>query len=633
MSGFDTASPMSSKRIDRIKGHRRFPIGAEVVEGGVHFRVWAPASERVLVQLGKEVSMSVVEEFKLEPEPDGYHSGLVRAAEAGMHYRYRLASGAFPDPASRFQPQGPHGPSRVIDALGFQWTDQAWRGVSRRGQIIYELHIGTFTPEGTVEAAAEKLEYLRDLGVTLIELMPVADFPGRFGWGYDGVNIYAPRRLYGEPDDFRRLVDRAHALGVGVILDVVYNHFGPDGNYVGQFAPQYFSTRYHNEWNDPLNFDDEHSAPVREFFVENAAYWIEEFHLDGLRLDATHQIFDTSTEHLVAAVTQRAREAARGRGIYVASENEAEETRHVRSVEQGGCGVDALWNDDLHHAAIVALTGRREAYCSDYQGSPQEFVSAAKWGFLYQGQWWSWRKQRRGSPSLDTQPDNFVAFLQNHDQIANTMWGQRVHTVTSPGRYRAMTAWLLLGPETPMLFQGQEFAASSPFLYFADHGPELAKAVRAGRLEFRKLFPSAVAPMPDPESEETFRSCVLDWDEPSTNAWALRLHRDLIALRHADPLIEKATRGTFDGAVLSERAFLLRYFGTAGDRLLIVNLGEEFDCDASPEPLLAAPEGGEWRMGWSSDDIAYRGPGIASAECQGRWRIPAEAAMLFIADR
>ena len=363
---------------------RKFPIGAEVHGDGVRFRVWAPSSERVAVQIGKAVSMSDAKDFELDAEPDGYHSGFVPWAKAGMHYRYRLAAGSFPDPASRFQPEGPHGPSRIIDSSQFQWTDHSWKGVGRRGQVIYELHIGTFTPAGTFGGAAEKLDYLRDLGVTLVEVMPVADFPGRYGWGYDGVNLYAPTRLYGEPDDFRRFVDRAHALGVGVILDVVYNHFGPDGNYIAQYAPHFFSKRYRNEWNDPINFDDENSAPVREFFIENARYWIDEFHLDGLRLDATQQIFDSSAEHLVAAVNRAAREAAGPhRRVYISIENEAQESRLVRSIERGGCGGDSMWNDDFHHSAIVALSGRQEAYLRDYSGSAQEFASAAKWGFLY----------------------------------------------------------------------------------------------------------------------------------------------------------------------------------------------------------------------------------------------------------
>jgi maltooligosyltrehalose trehalohydrolase len=589
-------------------------------------------SEKVVVQLGDDVSMAGSREFELAVESDGYHAGFISAAKEGMHYRFRLNSGSFADPASRFQPQGPHGPSRIVDPARFSWTDHNWRGVSRRGQIIYELHIGTFTSEGTFESAMRKLEYLRDLGVTLVEVMPVADFPGRFGWGYDGVNLYAPSRLYGKPDDFRRFVDRAHALGIGVILDVVYNHFGPDGNYVGQFSSRYFSQRYHNEWNDPLNFDDEHSAPVREFFIENAAYWIDEFHLDGLRLDATQQIFDSSADHLVAAATRRAREAAAGRGIYVASENEAQDSTHIRQADQRGCGVDALWNDDFHHAAIVALSGRREAYCQNYKGSPQEFVSAAKWGFLYQGQRSSWRKQRRGSPALDAQPDNFVVFLQNHDQVANTMWGERVHTVATAGRLRAMTAWLLLGPATPMLFQGQEFASSSPFVYFADHGPDLADAVRKGRLELRQRFPSAAASMADPESEETFRSCVLDWKEASTNSWALQLHRDLIVLRRTDAVISQAVRGSYDGSILSGSAFMLRYFGPTGDRLLIVNLGSGFSLDPASEPLLAAPEGREWKLRWTSEDRSYQGSGAVAEEREYGWTIPAESAAFFVAD-
>lgn len=623
---------MSSRSSSETKDSRRYPIGAEVTEDGVHFRVWAPASARVFVQLADTASMVNMREFELEREADGYHSGLINEAKAGMHYRYQLESGAFPDPASRFQPEGPHGPSRIVDATEFPWTDQSWRGVTRRGQVIYELHIGTFTSEGTFAAATDKLEYLRDLGVTLIEVMPVADFPGQFGWGYDGVNLYAPTRLYGEPDDFRRFVDRAHALGLGVILDVVYNHLGPDGNYIGQFASYFFSKRYRNEWNESLNFDDEHNASVREFFIENAAYWIEEFHLDGLRLDATQQIFDSSEEHLVAAVTRRAREAAGKRGIYIASENEAQDTWHVRPTAAGGCGADALWNDDFHHAALVALTGNRDAYLGDYQGSPQEFVSAAKWGFLFQNQWAPWRKLRRGIPSLDVQPDNFIAFLQNHDQIANTMWGQRIHTATSPGRFRAMTAWLLLGPETPLLFQGQEFASSKPFQYFADHVPELAKGVKAGRLEFRKLFPNSRAVIADPEAENTFRNCVLDWDECVTHTWSLRLHRDLIALRKADSLIGNAARGNYDGAVLSNSAFLLRYFGMGTDRLLIVNLGGTLACDSAPEPLLAPPDGSVWKTCWSSEDIAYGGRGTEPVGPEGKWIMPGEAAVFLMAE-
>ena len=309
---------------------RRLPVGADVQPGGgVHFRVWAPASQRVAVSLADGDEFENAAKIPLFAEADGYWSVLVLEARAGMHYRYLLDTGAFPDVASRFQPQGPHGSSRVVDPDLFSWTDGAWRGVSREGQVIYEMHIGTFTPEGTWAAAMAQLSHLAELGVTLLEVMPVADFPGRFGWGYDGVNFFAPTRLYGEPDDFRRFVDAAHALGLGVILDVVYNHFGPDGNYLKEFAPYYSSNRYKIDWGDGINFDDWCNGPVRELFLANAAYWIDEFHLDGLRIDATQNINDASNEHILAAMVRCVRAAARGRGTYIVGENEPQHAQLV----------------------------------------------------------------------------------------------------------------------------------------------------------------------------------------------------------------------------------------------------------------------------------------------------------------
>ena len=615
---------------------RRLPVGAEVQpKGGVHFRVWAPKPARVAVVFGWRDDLLDATPAQLQAEPDGYWSADVSEARVGMRYRYKLDDGAYPDPASRYQPRGSHGVSQIVDPSGFPWTDEKWRGVEREGQVIYELHIGTFTAEGTWSAAEEQLPHLAELGVTLLEVMPVADFPGRYGWGYDGVNLFAPTRLYGEPDDFRRFVDRAHALGLGVILDVVYNHLGPDGNYLTEFAPHYFSKRYENEWGDALNFDDEHSAPVRELFIANAGYWIDEFHLDGLRLDATQQIFDASPEHVLAAIGRCVRKAARGRGTYLVNENEPQHARLVRPVETGGYGLDALWNDDFHHAAIVAMTGRDEAYYSDYRGSPQEFISAAKWGFLFQGQRCKWQAARRGTPSLDLAPANFVNFLQNHDQIANSLVGHRIHTVTSPGRLRALTALLLLGPNTPMLFQGQEFAATTPFLYFADHNPALAKAVAEGRVEFLKQFPSiasgdAATLLPKPELEETFLRCKLDFGDREKHAEVLRLHRDLIRLRRDTPLLGKARRGTYDGAVLGAAAFALRFFGTAqDDRLLIVNLGPHLHLDPAPEPLLAPALGCAWDVLWTSEDPQYGGGGAPPLDTEDNWHLPAEAAVLL----
>ncbi len=362
----------------------------------------------------------------------------------------------------------------------------------QKGQVLYEMHVGTFTPEGTWAAAETQIEALVDLGVTVIEMMPVADFAGRFGWGYDGVNLYAPTRLYGGPDDLRSFVNRAHALGIGVILDVVYNHLGPDGNYLGDFSPDYFTDRYKNDWGCAINFEG--GGPERSYFVENAGYWIDEFHFDGLRFDATQDIKDASREHVLASMSRRAREAAGARRILLVAENEPQETRLVRGLTDGGYGLDALWNDDYHHTAVVALTGRREAYYTDYKGSMQEFVSCAKYGYLYQGQWYSWQKKARGTPSLDLSPTKFVCYIENHDQVANSATGRRLHQLSSPGRYRAVTALTLLGPATPLLFQGQEFASTAPFLFFADHREELRQAICDGRREFLSQFKTVADP-------------------------------------------------------------------------------------------------------------------------------------------
>jgi maltooligosyltrehalose trehalohydrolase len=475
------------------------------------------------------------------------------------------------------------------------------------------------------------------MGITLLEVMPVADFPGSFGWGYDGVNQFAPTRLYGQPDDFRRFVDRAHALGLGVILDVVYNHFGPDGNYLKQFAEEYFTDRYANEWGDAINFDGPGAGPVREFFLTNGAYWIEEYHLDGLRLDATQQIFDAGEPHILAELGVKVRAAAAERPVYIVAENEPQETRLVRPIDRGGFGLDALWNDDFHHSALVAMKGHSEAYYTDYLGKPQEFISAAKWGFLFQGQRYSWQKKRRGAPAFDLAADNFVTFLENHDQVANAGRGARVRQLTSPGRFRAMTALLLLGPGTPMLFQGQEYGSTRPFCFFADHGPDLGKLFREGRAKFLAQFPSLAAIdilslMPDPGARQTFELCRLNPDERWANKEVLALHRDLLKLRREDPAFRRQHRRGVDGAVLGPNAFVLRYFLEGNeDRLLLVNLGRDLPLPEAPEPLLAPPAGKSWVVRWASENWAYGGSGFAPPESSdGVWRIMGESAVVLI---
>ncbi len=615
---------------------RRLPIGAEPQGGGgVHFRVWAPAARRVEVV---HETLNGSQLVALVPEANGYHSGVVQGAAAGTRYRFRLDGGAklYPDPASRFQPDGPHGGSLVVDPDAFEWTDAAWRGRALEGAVMYEMHIGTFTREGTWRAAIAQLPRLAALGIDVLEVMPVAEFCGRFGWGYDGVDLFAPTRLYGGPDDMRAFVDRAHALGIAVILDVVYNHLGPDGAYLKPFAREYFSDRYENEWGEPLNFDGPGSEGVREFFVANAGYWIDEFHLDGLRLDATQQVFDASPSHVLAGITRRVREAAPGRTTLVIAENEPQQVKLVAPAERGGYGMDGLWNDDFHHSATVAATGHNEAYYSDYLGTAQELLSAAKHGYLYQGQRYKWQAKRRGTSTRGVPPAAFVNYVQNHDQVANSGRGLRLHALASPGRLRALTALLLLGPGTPMLFQGQEWAGSSPFLFFADHKEELARAVRKGRTDFVSQFPSVGSPeararLDDPCAVETFERCRLDAAESERpgHAEVLALHRDLIRLRREDRAIRHPSRERMDGAVLADEAFVLRYYHEDGDRLLIVNLGRHLHLFPSPEPLLGPPEGMRWAVAWSSEDPRYGGAGTPAAETDDGWRIPGHAALVL----
>lgn len=623
---------------------RRLPVGAEVTGEGVHVRVWAPKHDEVSLVLE---GAGDKEPIHLEAEPQGYFSTLVPELGVGTRYRF-LASGAkLPDPASRWQPDGPHGPSVVVDPALFRWTDSKWPGVRLEGQVIYEIHIGTFTQEGTFRSAIPELEALAKLGVTVLEVMPLAEFCGEFGWGYDGVCLFAPYHAYGTPDDARAFVDRAHALGLGVILDVVYNHLGPDGNYLSRWSDDYFSERHHTEWGAAIAFDGPRAHDVREYFTSNASYWIDEFHFDGLRLDATQSLFDSSEDHILSAIGRRVRQAARGRNTIVVAENEPQQSKLVRREENGGYGLDALWNDDFHHTARVALTGRAEAYYSDYAGSPQELVSALKWGFLYQGQRYSWQNARRGSPSLDLPPEAKVIFLENHDQVANSGRGERLHRLTSAGRHRALVALYLLAPQTPMLFQGEEFASSSPFLFFADHTPELAQLVHKGRREFLAQFPTLKSGvMQDrvdaPHDRATFERSKLAPEDRRKNTTTFALYQDLIHLRKTDAVFARPRScgmggrmgSGVDGAVLGSAAFLVRFFGDAGDeRLILVNLGRDLTIAPPAEPLLAPPAGRHWRSLWSSEAARYGGNGATNPEEEGGWHLLGESAVVLTAER
>jgi maltooligosyltrehalose trehalohydrolase len=563
------------------------------------------------------------------PEGNGYYSGVAPAA-VGTLYRFLLDSRSelFPDPASRFQPEGPFGWSQVIDP-SFEWTDGKWSGLGLAGQVIYEIHIGTFTKEGTWTAAAAQLSELARIGITVLEVMPVADFAGSFGWGYDGVDFFAPTRLYGTPDEFRKFVNAAHSLGIGVILDVVYNHAGPAGNFLGSFSKSYFTNRYATDWGEAINFDGPDSQPVREFAIANASYWIDEFHLDGLRLDSTQNIYDSGPLHILEEIVRAVRTSARGRDTIVVAENEPQDTRLIRSY-----GFDGMWNDDFHHSALVALSGRNEAYYTDYSGRGQELLSALKYGFLYQGQRYAWQNKRRGTTSLDLNSHAFVVFLENHDQISNSMRGYRIDRLTSPGRLRAMTVLLLLSPGTPMLFQGQEFAASTPFQFFADHDAELSELVAKGRAEFMTQFRSfgeshVRVTLPDPGDRKTFTQCKLDFSERERHAGIYALHEDLIQLRRNDPVFSRMAK--IDGAVLGDRTFVVRYFAPDGaDRILIMNLDMDLHFLSIPEPLLAPPPGCRWQVLFSSEHPKYGGSGIYLPESDLGWNIPGESATVLI---
>ncbi len=603
---------------------RRLSAGAELVGSGTSFRVWAPKRKTVTVVLddGRTVPLDH------DADDAGYFAGFADGVMAGARYRLRLDADPqlYPDPRSRFQPEGPHGPSEVIDP-SFRWTDAAWKGIpSLKGQVVYELHIGTFTKEGTFRSAMRELDELRRLGITLLEIMPIAEFPGEFGWGYDGVDLYAPTRLYGRPDDFRAFVDRCHAVGLGVILDVVYNHLGPSGNYLTQFSDHFFTEKYENEWGAAIDFETE--ANARAYFAENGGYWIDEFHLDGLRLDATQSIHDASETHVIEELVSRAR-AKSEKPIVVVAENEPQHPKLVREM-----GVDALWNDDFHHSARVAVTGCAEAYYSSTKGTPQELISAIKWGYLFQGQHYPWQKASRGAPGLDLAPEQFVLYTQNHDQVANAAGSPRIDRLTTPGRVRALTTLQLLAPGTPMLFMGQEMGASQPFHYFADHEPELAALVRKGRLEFMAQFPSMDAEAMRareiaPDDRKAFESCILDFSERETHREIYELHRELLRLRREDPIFSAQDRDHLHGAVLADEALVLRFgTGSGEDRLVVVTFGHEIDVAGIAEPLLAPVEDRPWHILFSTEDPRFGGRGQPDphASCL---RVPGHAAIVL----
>ncbi len=524
---------------DTIARAHAMPFGATLQpDGRVLFRLWAPAAESIAVALEPDGPT-----LPLESKPEGWHELLTGEAREGTLYRFVLPDGLkVPDPASRFQPQDVHGPSEVIDPAAFPWHDASWSNRPWAEAVLYELHIGTFTEPGTFLAAIEKLDHLVDLGITGIEIMPIADFAGRWNWGYDGVLPYAPDSSYGRPEDLKALVQAAHARGLMVLLDVVYNHFGPDGNFLSTYAPQIFTKHHKTPWGDAVNFDDHGSETVREFIVHNALYWIEEFHLDGLRLDAVHAIKDDSDTHLLTELAGRARAVRPGYPVHLVLENEDNQVRRLtRDPDNRPLQYTAQWNDDMHHVLHTAATLESNGYYKEYLHDQQKLGQALAEGFAFQGQVMECRGCERGEPSAGLPPTAFVAFMQNHDQIGNRAFGERINAIASPEAVHAIAAVYLLLPQIPMLFMGEEWGSSQPFPYFCDFEGELGDLVRQGRRDEFASFPEFKDPekrdrIPDPQAEQTFRSGKLDWAQATQDPHAewCAWYRRILAVRRQD---------------------------------------------------------------------------------------------------
>jgi maltooligosyltrehalose trehalohydrolase len=546
--------------------------GAWLEGDGVTFRVWAPDHARVTYVLYSSDGATIRREMDADAEAGGYFALHVPGVGAGQLYRIRPGGGGpFPDPASRSQPRGVHGPSEVVSDA-FAWTDRGFTGRPIEDLVIYEVHVGAATPEGTFDALVPKLAGLRALGVTALELMPIASFPGSRGWGYDGVALYAPHASYGGPDGLRRLVDAAHAEGLAVLLDVVYNHLGPDGNYLRCYARDYFTDRHTTPWGDALHFDGPGSAPVREHFLANAAMWIRDHHLDGLRLDATHAIADDSPVPIVQAIADRARAAAPDRRVVVIAEDERNVRDLVLPVPAGGQGLDGVWADDFHHAMRRLLAGDRDGYYRDYRGDAAEIATILERGWLYEGAHSIHHGGPRGTSAEGIDPASFVHCLQNHDQIGNRALGDRLGASVGPGLFRAASALLLLSPHTPLIFMGQEWNASTPFLYFTDHHEELGRAVTEGRRrEFAAFGAFAKESIPDPQAESTFLRSKLDPTEAARagHAGTLAWYRALLRLRAEHPALASSARRRFRAEALGREGVAIHRFG-GGARLVVV---------------------------------------------------------------
>lgn len=575
-------------------------MGATPTSAGVRFRVWAPAAKHVEVELTEARQL-----VPMQRDAEDVWSAVVAQARPGTRYWYRLnGQVSRPDPYARSQPDGPHAPSAVVDPNAFAWHDRDWPGQGIQGLTIYQLHIGAATPGGTFDSLIEQLPRIKALGVNAIEPLPVAEFHGQRNWGYDGVDLFAPAHVYGGPEAMKRFVDAAHQHGLGVIVDVVYNHLGPDGNYLREFSLDYFTERHHTPWGAAINYDGPRSKWVRKFVLDNACYWLHEYHADGLRLDATHAILDSSPRHLLAELTQTVRDLDSGRQVALIAETHENDVRYLKPVEEGGFGLDAVWADDFHHTLRRYLAGDHEGYYADYVGTLEEVARCIEQGWLYEGQPTprSGFHTPRGTPARDRPAWQFVYALQNHDQVGNRAFGERLHHQLDADCYAAASTLLLFLPFTPMLFMGQEFATSSPFQFFTDHTPELGKLVTEGRRTEFRAFGQFADPhtrdrIPDPQAESTFLTSKLRLDEADTprGSQVQSLYQRLFALRHTDPVLSDQARDRLAAQAVSSDVLSVRRWCENLERLLLVNFGES--------AWLEERFGGGWRVLFSCGSV------------------------------
>lgn len=609
------------------------PQGAEIISSGVQYRIWAPIADPVEALILSRDSQ-VLREVPLARDTDGYFHGVDPHGKSGDLYKFRLNGGqSFPDPASRFQPYGVHGPSMVIDPGAYRWGDAGWRRPGLRDFVIYELHVGTFTPEGTFRSAIDRLPYVRDLGVTAIELMPLADFAGERNWGYDGVCIYAPAHAYGTPDDLRVLVDAAHGLGLTVILDVVYNHYGPDGNYLACYIGDYLDESEKTPWGGAIRYGFPEFRPLRAFVSGNPAYWMREFHIDGFRLDATHAIVDHSERHILKELTA----TIHAGGGFAIAEDARNEAALLLPEEEGGYGFDGVWADDFHHIVRVGNTHENEGYLAGFKGTAAELVDTLHYGWLYRGQLSDGRGKKRGTDPSHIPPQRFVHCISNHDQVGNRAFGERFRQAISREAYLASSALLCLTPYTPLLFMGQEWAASAPFLFFTDHTEELGKLVTEGRREEFKDFeafrnPETRARIPDPQSMETFQSSKLDWGEldKQSKLQTLELYRACLALRNSEPAFRPTSRDAWEVKEVGDGIGALRLKGGSADWLVLFDLTGGHEASLKDEPICSPSSRGTWTVVLSTNEQRFGGNGESVLDRQtmeARFAVPAVIAL------